>query len=139
MMNLRILLCCTIFVLSACAAPSSPVNDEAVADGEEGKSLEEAREEAWAEIDHAACEAAGGEVRPAGMLGMPRCVIPYADAGAICADNDDCAGKCLGSDDVTDYSASPGEMQGRCEADDSPFGCYAEIIDGSAGPALCVD
>ena len=103
------------------------------------KTIEDMREEARAEIDEAACLAGGGVVRPAGMLGMPRCVTPYADAGKKCQDASDCAGRCLADDSVTDYDAREGEMIGLCEADDSPFGCFAEITDGKLGAALCVD
>ncbi len=61
------------------------------------------------------------------------------DAGEVCADASDCEGRCLGSDDVTDYEAAPGEAKGVCEADDSPFGCYAEISNGTPEPMICVD
>lgn len=105
----------------------------------EGKSLEEARAESLAAIDRDACEAQGGEVRQEGLLGLYRCVLPYADAGKECRDSDDCMGKCLAQDDITDYDAAPGEARGVCQATDSPFGCYAEVVDGDVGAALCVD
>lgn len=133
-------LCLWSFVLlvAACAPTSSShTDDEAVTN--DGKTIEEMREEAWAKIDKEACAAKGGEVRAEGMLGLPRCVIPYADAGAICTSSSDCGGKCLGNDEVTDYNAKPGEMRGLCAPNDSPFGCYAEIIDGTADAFLCVD
>jgi len=127
-------------LLAACVAPESsePQNEEEQA-GDEPKSIEEMREEALAAIDQEACAEAGGEVCQEGMLGLPRCVIPYADAGNICSDESDCEGRCLASDDVSDYEAQPGEIQGRCEADDSPFGCYAEIHDGTIEGMICVD
>lgn len=114
--------------------------DEVIDPGEgEGISIEEMRERAMAEIDVEACENAGGVVRPEGMLGMPRCVMPYADAGEQCRDSSECEGQCRATDGVTDYDAAPGSMVGACQANDSPFGCYAEIEDGSLGAALCVD
>ncbi len=131
------------YFLIGCAS-TSPVNgnensnDKATTEGE-GKSLEEMREQAWAEIDQDACKAKGGDVRAEGMMGMPRCVTPYSDAGDICSSTSDCGGKCLGDDNVTDYNARAGEMKGVCAANDSPFGCYAEIIDGTATGFLCVD
>ena len=90
-------------------------------------------------IFEAACTAKGGEFRQEGLLGLYRCVVPYGDAGASCSDTSDCEGRCLAHDDVTDYEAAPGEAVGVCEADDSPFGCFAEIENGNVAPALCVD
>ncbi|MCA8888950.1 MAG: hypothetical protein KDA46_08985 [Parvularculaceae bacterium] len=103
------------------------------------KTIEQMREESLAKIDAQACADAGGEIRQEGMLGMWRCVTPYPDAGEVCQSASDCAGRCLADDDVTDYDAAPGEMKGVCEADDSPFGCFAEIDAGRRGAALCVD
>ena len=105
----------------------------------DGKSVEEMREESRAAIDEEACAAQGGEVRMEGLLGLYRCVVPYADAGASCSDASDCEGRCLADDSVTDYDAAPGEATGLCEADDSPFGCYAEIENGEVAPMICVD
>ena len=101
--------------------------------------LEKMRAESLAKIDVEACEAEGGSVERAGMLGLFRCVIPYEDAEALCSDASDCAGRCLSSTDVTDFQAPPGEGVGRCEINDSPFGCYAVIDNGVVGPTLCVD
>lgn len=93
------------------------------------------RAESLAAIDRAECEGAGGEVRQEGMLGMWRCVRPYVDAGKPCRDKSDCEGKCLATDD-----AMPGdEVVGACQANDSPFGCYAEVVDGKIEGAICVD
>jgi hypothetical protein len=131
-----------VFPLLAACTPSEnsdAQNEEEEQSSEEPKSIEEMREEALAAIDQEACAQAGGEVRQEGMLGLPRCVIPYEDAGKVCSDGSDCEGRCLASDDVSDYEAEPGEIQGRCEADDSPFGCYAEIHDGTLEGMICVD
>ena len=106
---------------------------------EETKSLEEIREESRAKIDQVACEEQGGVVRQEGLLGLYRCVLSYSDAGEICTGTDDCEGRCLGDDSVTDYQAPAGQAKGLCEADDSPFGCYAVIEDGIVTPAICVD
>lgn len=103
------------------------------------KSIDEIRDESRAEIDEAACTAQGGVVRQEGLLGLWRCVVPYADAGASCNDASDCEGRCFGRDDVTDYEAEPGAAVGVCEADDSPFGCFAVIEGGDVTPMLCVD
>lgn len=143
MITRHLILAAVTFFCFACASPAPMTGDEGEAGehigSDDGKTSDEMREEAWAQIDQEACAAKGGTVRQAGMLGMPRCIIPYADAGKICGDASDCEGKCLGSDDVTDYDGKPGTLTGRCEADDSPFGCYSEIVNGSAGPGLCVD
>lgn len=140
MKSLAIWACALGFCLtSACAPGKDAAPDDSGEHTQNGKTIEEMRAESLAKIDQAACDAAGGEVRQEGMLGLWRCVTPYADAGAICTDASDCEGRCLGSDDVTDYEAPPGQISGRCEADDSPFGCNAEIEDGSVTATLCVD
>lgn len=105
----------------------------------DGKSVDEINADALADIDVEACEAGGGEVRAEGLLGAPRCVTPYPDAGEICSDASDCEGRCLGADDVTDFDAPDGEARGICEADDSPFGCFSEIRNGVAEAMICVD
>lgn len=103
------------------------------------KSIDDMREASRAEIDEEACTAQGGVVRQEGLLGMWRCVAPYSDAGAPCSDASDCEGRCFGSDDVTDYDGEPGAAVGVCEADDSPFGCFAVIEGGEITPMVCVD
>ncbi len=103
------------------------------------KSIDEMRDESRAKIDEDACTAQGGEVRQEGLLGLWRCVVPYSDAGEACSDASDCEGRCFGRDDVTDYEAEPGAAVGVCEADDSPFGCFAELEGGDVAPMLCVD
>ena len=136
-----------IFAVAACskpadetAAPADPAasaDDSADANADESpaKTVEEMRAESLAAIDREACEARGGEVRQEGMLGMYRCVTPYADAGKECRDDADCEGKCLATDDAMVGE----ETTGACQANDSPFGCYAEIKDGKITDAICVD
>ncbi len=101
------------------------------ADGEAGKN-------AFADIDVEACVAKGGEVRLEGLRQLPVCVVSYPDAGKVCTDSSECKGRCLASEEITDYSAS-GDVKGRCEADNSVFGCTAEIKNGKADIATCVD
>ncbi len=136
---MRYLLILLMSALLWACAPQETTTPENEGTSEPAKSLEEQREEAIANFDHEACQAKGGEMRIDGLLGMPRCTIPYADAGAPCTDHSDCEGRCLNDDSVTDYDAPPGEARGLCEADDSPFGCYAEIENGTLAPAICVD
>lgn len=88
--------------------------------------------------ERAACRAAGGEVGPGGMLGYDQCVRPYADAGKACMGAEDCEGRCLLSPESDDDVGQPTE-DGVCQADDSPFGCYAEVDDGVPQFAICVD
>jgi hypothetical protein len=98
--------------------------------------IEEMRERSRAEIDEAACVSAGGEVRQEGMLGLYRCVTPFADAGKPCKGKADCEGQCrLEGDPPTDGS----EATGVCQRDDSPFGCYSEVEDGKVTGGVCVD
>jgi len=88
--------------------------------------------------ERAACRAAGGEVGPGGMLGYDQCVRPYADAGKACMGAEDCEGRCLLSPASDDDVGQPTE-DGVCQADDSPFGCYAEVDGGVPQFAICVD
>lgn len=100
------------------------------------KTIEEMRAESLAAIDRAACEGAGGEVRQEGMLGMYRCVKPFADAGKECSGKADCEGQCrFDGDPPTDGSP----VTGVCQRDDSPFGCYSEVEDGKVTGGICVD
>ena len=103
-----------------------------------GESLEEQRQSAIDGFDHNSCTAKGGEMRLEGILGMPRCTISFDDAGERCQGSGDCKGRCLASGG-TDFSAAPGEAFGACAANDSPFGCYSELEDGTPLPAICVD
>jgi hypothetical protein len=99
------------------------------------KTIEDMRAESLAAVDQDACAKAGGEVRQEGMLGMYRCVKPYADAGKTCRSKSDCEGKCLAVDDALPDQ----QTTGVCQADDGPFGCYAEVEDGKISNAICVD
>lgn len=85
--------------------------------------------------DAAACEAAGGFLDRRGMIQQLICVHPYADAGKSCTDNQQCDGKCIAPVDA----GPDGEIVGQCQADDALFGCYAEVVDGKAVRAICVD
>lgn len=133
--------------LASCAgsADPAPSNDgplpESDAGAERGRGfdIEQMRADSLAKIDQEACAEKGGVVEQAGMLGLFRCTIPYADGGKICRDDADCEGRCLTSTDVTDFEAAPGDGQGQCEPSDNPFGCYGEIIEGEIGATLCVD
>jgi hypothetical protein len=98
-------------------------------------SLEDMRNRSLAEIDRAGCEENGGEVTQEGMLGLYRCVLPYKDAGKACRSSEDCEGKCVADDSL----AVGAEAEGKCQPTDSPFGCYAEVVDGKVATAICVD
>jgi len=146
-----ILVAAALCLVSACSAGKSAEDSAAetpanVADAKSDapiesetppkeKTIDEMRAESLAAVDQSACAEAGGEVRQEGMLGMYRCVKPYADAGKPCRSKSDCEGKCLATDDA----APDREATGVCQSDDSPFGCYAEIEDGRITNAICVD
>jgi hypothetical protein len=85
--------------------------------------------------EKADCLTKGGFIERAGMLGFERCTIRYSDGGNICIDSSNCEGKCLASVEGAQNKA----VSGQCQATDNPFGCYAEVIAGTTGPALCVD
>jgi hypothetical protein len=88
--------------------------------------------------ERARCEAAGGTVRQAGRLGGQHCVQSFPDAGRTCNGSQNCLGECRLPDDAGELA--PGTaVQGVCQADDAPFGCFTAVEDGKAGPTLCVD
>ena len=85
--------------------------------------------------DARACEAQGGMLDRRGRAQTLMCVHPYPDGGKQCTDNLQCAGKCVTQPgDDTDR-----RIVGTCQADDALFGCYAEVVDGKAVRAICVD
>jgi len=86
----------------------------------------------------ARCDAAGGVVQQAGRLGWQHCVQSFADAGKACSGSEDCLGECR--IDGNAGAISPGTpVQGVCQANDAPFGCYTTVEDGKAGMSICVD
>tara|TARA_R100000935_G_scaffold49368_1_gene74629 strand:- start:1298 stop:1714 length:417 start_codon:yes stop_codon:yes gene_type:complete len=88
--------------------------------------------------ERAECEAVGGRVARDGMRGWEQCIQSFSDAGQACTDNTDCLGQCrLSLGDDMPEAGKP--VTGKCQATDSPFGCYATVEDGRATPALCVD
>lgn len=127
--------CVALLMFAGCVRASiapGPVVDQSLG-------LEEQRARSLAAIDRAECEAGGGTVVQDGLLGLWRCTTPYADAGSSCRDAADCQGRCVDPEGASDDAEAPGAARGVCEADDSPFGCYAVITDGVRGPTLCVD
>lgn len=84
--------------------------------------------------ERAACEAVGGMIQPAGLLGWENCIQSFPDGGQTCSDAADCIGRCMNTGEFVD-----GPAVGQCEFNDNPFGCHQEIIGGIAQAALCVD
>ena len=121
-------------VLAACAAQTSPSPEP-----DAPMSIEARRQQSLEEIDQRACKAMGGEVRQDGMMGLYYCITPYADAGKTCRDSSECEGQCRSSDDVTNYDGAPGTQVGKCQQNDSKFGCYGVVEDGTAQGMICVD
>ncbi len=87
-------------------------------------------------IDIEACRQKGGEIQDVCMAQMPACVAPYPDAGTPCRDSSECGGQCRYEGEEGDNGA---EVQGECQENDDPCGCFAEVVDGRLTPALCVD
>lgn len=85
----------------------------------------------------AACQARGGEIRRVGRMQSEQCVIRYADAGRACTSGDQCAGDCR--IDQSPFPEAGRVAQGRCQAESQNFGCHANVEDGKATPALCID
>ena len=92
------------------------------------------------DADRVLCDAAGGTYELAGLLGHFRCTRPYADGGEICSDNSDCIGKCIAHEDAefNPWEKITGQT-GMCQANNNPFGCHSDIVDGVVQPTLCVD
>ncbi|MFN3960755.1 MAG: hypothetical protein ACK4NP_12690 [Parvularculaceae bacterium] len=146
---MRVLPATLALLLAACAGPADSKGDTSPPAGEgaqsypvddlpvQEKTVEDLRAESLAAIDKEACEAKNGEIRQEGMLGTWRCVVPYADAGKACRDKSECEGKCLLPPDAT--AGTEEEATGGCQANDSPFGCYAEVNGGKVTAAICVD
>ena len=86
--------------------------------------------------DAAACRSGGGQVAVRGRLQAELCVQPYADAGTSCTDNSQCEGACV----TQTMEAAAGErVTGQCQADDRPFGCFAEVEQGRPVRGICID
>ncbi|PPU66210.1 hypothetical protein [Xanthomonas pisi] len=83
----------------------------------------------------AACTAKGGQLRPVGRMQIPRCIVPYADAGKTCTDNADCSGDCLATSIVPTGTAATG----TCQRDSDRFGCRQVVVGGKGQAALCID
>ena len=119
-------------ILSACAAPYNP--EPSPPPQSETPYVKIAGEIATP-AEREACEAAGGTVQRAGLLGWENCVIPYADGGKVCSDNSECLGQCRYTGDWP----PKGDVTGLCQKDNMPFGCYSEMQGGQPTPMLCVD
>ena len=78
----------------------------------------------------------GGRIDIAGLWGGEICVHPYKEAGKACSGKSQCEGLCL-ADDTQAEIGTPAE--GRCQAEDYPFGCRTEIRDGKIADSICVD
>ncbi|MFC0153656.1 hypothetical protein ACFFJ4_08440 [Xanthomonas dyei] len=85
--------------------------------------------------DAAACTAKGGQLRPVGRMQIPRCIVPYADAGKTCTDKADCSGDCL----VTSIVPTGTVTTGTCQRDSDRFGCRQAVVGGKGQAALCID
>lgn len=124
----------SLLLLAACAAPGETAPDDPnpaapyeriTFEGEVATPAERAR-----------CEAAGGTVQRAGMLGWENCIQTFADGGAVCSDSSDCMGECR---NTSEFAEAGTAATGQCTMNDSIFGCYQTIENGTAGAALCVD
>lgn len=123
------ILSCTL-LLAACAVTNEPPAPEQP--GVPGLELSDA--------DRRACEAQGGTVRRAGMLGGETCIRPYADGGKACTDSAQCEGECREREGLGAPASDPqAPVAGVCQADDNPFGCYSVIENGVVAYGICVD
>ncbi|HTU68329.1 MAG TPA: hypothetical protein VMF52_20470 [Steroidobacteraceae bacterium] len=105
------------------ATPAAPASPASAATADEA-------------TDAAACAARGGAIRPVCRRQIPRCLVPFADAGKACTDNSQCQGKCLVDSSVQNTGPS---ITGRCQTDDDPCGCKIEVVNGKPAGGRCVD
>ncbi|RIJ22310.1 hypothetical protein D1224_12205 [Henriciella barbarensis] len=128
------LLSASFILLAACAVPG----ETAPGDGNPAAPYERItfKGEIATPAERARCEAAGGTVQRAGMLGWENCIQTFADGGKTCSDSSDCTGECRSAGEFVDAGAA---ATGQCTANDNIFGCYQTIENGRAGGALCVD
>ena len=107
--------------LALCACTPETVADEAQPSGRQPLSIPD-------DVTIEGCRAAGGQRD--GLAGA-LCTFAATDAGKTCTDSAECEGRC--------EATGTGGANGTCSARISPFGCYSEMRDGVARPALCVD
>jgi hypothetical protein len=119
--------------LSACAFLQSPEAPAPVAPVYQRVDI--AGETATA-AERAACDAVGGSISRAGLLGREHCLQTYPDAGKVCSGESDCIGTCRYEADGTAMGKT---ATGTCQVTDVPFGCYAMVEGGVVSPVLCVD
>ena len=87
--------------------------------------------------ERAACEAAGGAIRPGGRLQWETCVQPFADAGKACSGDTGCVGKCHYEGGT---GLAPGAAaMGTCQHNDAGFGCHTTVENGRIARSLCAD
>lgn len=134
------LILAALLVLAACAAPPLETAKQPVI-GYEGRPLITAQGDIDTDVlkeltaHPAACEAAGGSVRPVCLRGNPMCMVKFRDGGKACSSSSDCSGRCLG-----DNSTPMGQKTtGKCALTNDPCGCFQLIENGVAQPTLCAD
>jgi len=87
--------------------------------------------------ERAACEAAGGAIRPSGRMQWENCVQPFADAGKACSGDTGCVGECR-YEGRTGLAPGAAAM-GTCQHNDAGFGCNTTVENGKIARTLCVD
>ncbi|BCW87682.1 hypothetical protein sos41_08120 [Alphaproteobacteria bacterium SO-S41] len=86
--------------------------------------------------EQAECDEQGGEVKRVGLMGAYACVIPYTDAGKVCANDSDCEGACW----ISGHPAGPDpKARGTCQPTNMPFGCYGTLDKAVVTPEMCAD
>lgn len=117
----------TLSWLSACSSTPAAADGQAPVAHAQGSGT----------ATEASCRAQGGHWTRVGRIQKEVCAMPYPDAGKACRDKADCTGICKGEPDAG-RNGTP--ASGTCQRDDHDrFGCFAEIVNGTARPAICVD
>ena len=80
------------------------------------------------------CYAAGGTPHQISFF-TEGCIRPYADAGKVCTDGDQCEGECIYSG--KGFPQAGTEVSGACEAKTGTLSCRALVTKGKFGLEEC--
>jgi hypothetical protein len=124
----------SFLALAACTVPARQADPEPAPISSEAPVIPNYT---MSQAERDACTAANGFVDRRGRIQAEVCVTPYADAGKVCTDGDQCEGRCIAEGQA---GTPPGETtEGICQRDDYLFGCYGIVEDGVIEAGLCVD
>ncbi|RLE38981.1 hypothetical protein DRJ17_02185 [Candidatus Woesearchaeota archaeon] len=95
--------------------------------------------------DKESCEALGGRWERISPRLEEYCNLPTTDAGKECSDSSECESFCIAEllnltkEDRLKLAQGTFETKGRCHEWKIIVGCYSDVRNGIAQPAVCVD